>query len=77
MKDNKELLFGKRNYLIMLAGIALVILGFILMSGVDNTDPAKFNEAVYGFRRMTLAPLVILTGFALGFVAIFSKNHSN
>jgi len=71
----EDLLFRKKNYMLMLLGIALIVIGFILMSGSNNSDPSVFNsEAVYSFRRLTLAPLVILTGFAIEFVAIFSKH---
>lgn len=56
--------FGKRNYQLLLASIAVVALGFILMMG--STD-------IYSFTKITLAPLVVVLGFALGVVAILIK----
>lgn len=58
--------FGKKNYRLMLAGIFVVILGFILMS--LDTEPYGF-----GFLGLTLGPLVVLAGFVLEFFAILSK----
>lgn len=67
-------LFGRENIIIMLIGIAVITLGMILMSGGKNPDPNVFkNDLVYGFRRITLAPIVILLGFGIEIVAIFWK----
>ncbi|MEM9674539.1 MAG: DUF3098 domain-containing protein [Cyclobacteriaceae bacterium] len=66
MAENNKLPFGKKNYRLMLAGIAIVILGFILMS--LDTEPYGF-----GFLGLTLGPLVVLAGFVLEFFAILSK----
>ena len=60
--------FGKSNYQLMLASIAVVILGFILMMG--DTD-------IYNFQKIVLAPIVVLIGFAIGFFAILKKPASN
>lgn len=65
--------FGKINYLLMLAGTALIILGFVLMSGGKSDDPNVFNPEVFSFRRITLAPIVVLSGFALNIYAIVKK----
>lgn len=71
--SNEPLLFDKQNYIIMAIGAFLIILGFILMSG-GNTDPKVFNEAeIYSFRRITLAPIVIIFGFLTIVVAILKK----
>jgi len=68
-------LFGKENYLLMLAGAVIIALGMILMSGgKSNTDPNVFNaEAVYSFRRITLAPVLIIAGLVIEIYAIFKK----
>jgi len=58
------MVFGKINYQLMLASIAVVFIGFFLMSG--TTD-------IYSFTKITLAPIVVIAGFALGFVAILKK----
>ena len=67
-------LFGKQSILIMLAGLVVIAIGMILMSGGNNPDPNVFNnEEVYGFRRITLAPIIILVGFGIELIAIFWK----
>jgi Protein of unknown function (DUF3098) len=69
-----ELLFGKNNYRFMLIGLGLVILGFILMSGGAMPDANTWDEGIiYSFTRITLAPIVILTGLAIEVYAIFAK----
>jgi len=59
-----QFVFGKQNYYILIASIVIVIIGFALMSG--ETD-------IYSFRKIVLAPIVVLAGFALGFYAILKK----
>lgn len=65
---HENFVFGKSNYRLMLLGIAVVILGFILMIG--DTD-------IYSFRKIVLAPVVVLAGFAIGFLAILKKPAHN
>ncbi|MBV1888060.1 MAG: DUF3098 domain-containing protein [Urechidicola sp.] len=76
-KENKEskvvFLFGKRNYIIMVIGLAFIALGFILMSGGGSEDPIVFNEDIYNFRRIRLAPTLVLIGFAIEIYAILAK----
>lgn len=68
-KTNKiNFVFGKSNYQFLLISIALVVLGFILMIG--ETD-------IYSFRKIVLAPIVVLAGFGLGFYAILKKPNAN
>ncbi|MBX3163178.1 MAG: DUF3098 domain-containing protein [Bacteroidetes bacterium] len=55
--------FTKKNYYILLAGIALIALGYILMVGGGSEDPNVFNPAIFNFQRITLAPMVCLAGF--------------
>ena len=75
-KENKELLFDKTNYLLFFAGVLLIIIGFILMSG-GNTDPAVFNEAeIYSTRRITIAPITVIMGFLVIVLAILKKPTS-
>ncbi|MDP3352695.1 MAG: DUF3098 domain-containing protein [Flavobacteriaceae bacterium] len=66
-------LFGKKNYLIMIIGILFIAVGFILMAGGGSDDPKVFNEAMYNFRRIRLAPTLILIGFAIEIYAIFTN----
>ena len=72
---NKSLdFFNKSNYTWMLIGAALIIIGMFLMSGGKSPDPNVFKESeVYSFRRITLAPLVIIAGFIVEIYAIFKK----
>ena len=65
--------FGKINYILLIAGVALIILGFILMAGGGSSDPKVFNEDMFDFRRLTLAPILILAGFAVELVAILKR----
>ncbi|MFN8278513.1 MAG: DUF3098 domain-containing protein [Chitinophagales bacterium] len=68
-------LFDKQHYLIMLAGVAVILVGFVLMLGTNNTDPAVFPaDEIYSFRRITLAPIVVMFGFAIEIFAILKKS---
>ncbi len=72
--DNKhEFLFEKINYKILLIGIAVIVIGFILMSGGGSDDPKVFNEAVFNFRRIRLAPTMVLIGFGITIYAILKN----
>ena len=77
-KNKKEakgdFLFEKKNYTIMLIGIAVIALGFILMSGGGSDDPNVFNEEIYNFRRIRLAPTLVLIGLAIEVYAILAKS---
>ncbi|MEY3500475.1 MAG: hypothetical protein RL308_2144 [Bacteroidota bacterium] len=68
-----EFLFDKINYKILLIGIVVIAVGFILMSGGGSDDPKVFNEAVFNFRRIRLAPTVVLIGFGITIYSIFKS----
>ena len=78
MKNNEqkpEFLFDKVNYKFLLIGIAVIAIGFILMSGGGSEDPKVFNEAeLFSFRRIRLAPTLVLIGFGITIYSIFKKN---
>ena len=74
--ENKKFFFDKKNYQIMITGIIFIVLGFILMSGGDTGDETSFNPEIFNFRRMTLAPTLILIGFAIEIYAIMYKAKS-
>ncbi|MCK5816098.1 MAG: DUF3098 domain-containing protein [Flavobacteriaceae bacterium] len=75
-KENKsEFLFGKRNYIIMIIGLGIIFLGFFLMAGGGSEDPNVFNEEIYNFQRIRLAPTLILIGFAIEVYAILSNSY--
>ncbi len=66
--------FPKENYKIMVAGLAVVVVGFLLMMGGNSDDPNTFKpEEVYSFRRITLAPIVILLGLVVEIYAIMRR----
>lgn len=70
-------IFDKTNYIIMVAGVVIILLGFLLMSGGATTDVNVFpKEELYSFRRITLAPIVIMIGFAIEIVAILKRPKS-
>lgn len=68
-----EILFTKTNYKVLLIGIAVIALGFILMIGGGNDDPNEFSEAIFSFRRIHLAPALVLLGMGISFYSIFKK----
>jgi hypothetical protein len=74
-KENKPFGFAlsKENYKLMVIGFAIIILGFLLMIGGKSDDPSKFNPEVFSFRRITLAPIVVLAGFIFEIWAIMKK----
>jgi Protein of unknown function (DUF3098) len=71
---NNTPLFGRENYMWMLAGIIVLAIGFLLMAGGKSTDPTIFNEQeVYSTTRITIAPLLIIAGFIIEIYAIMKK----
>lgn len=67
-------LFGKENYIWIIAGLVIIALGLILMAGGRSDDPNVFDpKEVYSFTRITLAPILILIGLVLEVVGIFRK----
>ncbi|MCP2028003.1 hypothetical protein L1276_003171 [Flavobacterium sp. HSC-32F16] len=70
----QEFLFDGINYKILLAGIGVIALGFILMSGGGSDNPNVFNEDVFSFRRIRLAPTTVLIGFGITIYSIFKKS---
>ena len=73
LDDQKVMPFGKQNYIIVLIGIALLVLGFILMLGGGSNNPDVFNEKMFDFQHITLSTILILAGFVVEIVAIFWK----
>jgi len=68
--NQKEFIFQKKNYIIMFIGLAFIVLGFILMSGGGSDDPNVFNPDIFNFRRIRLAPTLVLIGFGIEVYAI-------
>ncbi len=68
-----EPIFGKMNYILLLAGLVLLILGYLLMIGGESKDPAQFSYAIFDFQRLTLSPILLLAGFIVEVFAILYK----
>ncbi|MBK7856590.1 MAG: DUF3098 domain-containing protein [Bacteroidetes bacterium] len=71
--NEQDLAFGKINYMLMIAGILLLIIGYAMMSGGGSNDPNVFNPEIFSFRRITLAPIIVLLGYGLEVLAIVIK----
>ena len=65
--------FGKENYKLLIIGLVVIIVGFLLMIGGGSDDPNVFSEDIFSFRRMTLAPILILAGYIIEIYAIMKK----
>ena len=64
---------GKENYKLMAIGFGIIVLGFILMAGGGSDDPNVFNPDIFSFRRLTIAPVILLIGFVFEIYAIMKK----
>lgn len=62
-----------KNYYMMLAGVIVIVIGFILMSGGGDHTATEFDESIFSFRRITLAPIVVIAGFVLEIFAIMKR----
>ena len=72
--SGKDYLFNKRRYKILFLSIFIIALGFIIMSGGESSDPDIFNDEIYNFRRIRLAPLMVVLGFILCIFSILYKD---
>lgn len=66
--QKKSFVFGKINYQLMIASVVVIFIGFAMMIG--KTD-------IYSFTKITLSPIIVVAGFALGIVSIFKKTNTN
>lgn len=74
MDKEKQMPFGKRNYVMMLAGVAVIVLGFLLLSGGGSEDPAtQFDYGMFDFRRLYVSPVLLLAGFLFEIYAIMYR----
>lgn len=65
--------FERRNYMFFLIGIGLLVAGYLLMSGGGVEDPNEFSDAIFSFRRITLAPLTVMVGYGVIFYSILKR----
>ncbi len=62
-----------KNYILLLAGLVVIILGFVLMAGGGSDSPSEFNYEMFSWRRITLAPILVIGGFAFEVFAILKR----
>ena len=68
--NNSKFAFTKNNYIILGVGVIFIIIGLFLMQGGGSEKPSNFNEEIFSFQRITLAPIIIVTGFIIFVFAI-------
>jgi hypothetical protein len=72
-----EFIFGKKNYKFLFIGLAFIAIGFILMAGGGSDDPNVFDESIFNWRRIRLAPTLVLIGFGIQVYAILVKPNKD
>lgn len=73
----KDMLFGRENYILMIAGLALIFIGFVLMNGGHMPDNDTWDPSIiYSPMKITVAPILILLGLIVEIVAIFRKEKT-
>ncbi len=72
-KETAGFALGKENYKLLAIGFAIIVLGFILLAGGGSDDPNVFSTDIFNFRRLTLAPILLLVGFVFEIYAIMKK----
>lgn len=70
---NPHLPLTRRNYVWLLVGFGIVLLGFVLMAGGGSKSPDEFNYAMFSWRRITLAPILVIGGFVLEIYGIMKR----
>ena len=75
--SQKRVLFGKKNYFILFLSLIIIAIGFYLMSGGGSNDPNIFNPEIFNFRRIKLAPTIVIIGFVLSVFSILMKNKKS
>lgn len=72
-KEKLNFALGRENYKLLAIGFVIIVVGFLLMIGGKSEDPNEFSDKIFSFRRITLAPLVVLAGFVFEIWAIMKK----
>ena len=72
-QDDVEFAIGKESFKYIAIGVGILVIGFLLMAGGKTDDPNVFNPAIFSFRRITLAPIIVVGGFAFIIWAIMKK----
>ena len=71
-----DFVFKKKNYILLISGLVLILTGIFLMIGGESEDPNVFSEEIFNFQRLTLAPILIVGGFVLEIFAIMLKSDN-
>lgn len=71
--NEKKMPLSTKNYILLLAGFAIILLGFILMAGGGSDSPNEFNYEMFSWRRITLAPILVIAGFVFEIYAIMKR----
>ena len=71
-----DFVFKKKNYILLISGLILILTGIFLMMGGESEDPNVFSEEIFNFQRLTLAPILIVVGFVLEIFAIMLKSDN-
>ncbi len=72
--SSEGFVFAKVNFQLLIASVVTIVIGYALMAGGKSDDPNKFSEEIFNFQRITLAPIVVLAGYAIGIYAILKKS---
>ena len=72
-QEDPRMPLTRRNYLLLAIGFAVIVLGFVLMSGGGSESPDEFDYAMFSWRRITLAPILVVAGFAVEILAIMKR----
>ena len=71
--ENPRMPLTRRNYLLLAVGFAVILLGFVLMAGGGSESPDEFNYDMFSWRRITLAPILVIGGFAFEIYALMKR----
>ena len=71
--ENPRMPLTRRNYILLAAGLAVIVLGFVLMAGGGSDSPDEFDYAMFSWRRITLAPILVIGGFVVEIYAILKR----
>jgi hypothetical protein len=71
--NDEKMPLTMKNYILLLAGFVVIILGFVLMAGGGSESPSEFNYEMFSWRRITLAPILVIAGFAFEIYAILKR----
>lgn len=72
-QESPRMPLSRKNYILLAIGFAIIVVGFVLMAGGGSDSPEQFNSAMFSWRRITLAPILVVGGFVMEIVAIMKR----